>query len=218
MIRAVVVAPSLAMRAGLRALLGADEAFEVIAEAGSLAELVALPAGTDILISVAEGVEAGELRRVLWTAETAALLLLIEEEQGAVQLLPGLQGRIWGVLPLDCSAEELLAAVHALHEGLLVGAPALIEPLLGRLLRSDEAVAGQISEPVFEAVFEALTGREAEVLQLLAQGLANKQIATSLGISEHTVKFHVSSIYAKLGAASRTEAVRIGVRNGWVVL
>jgi DNA-binding NarL/FixJ family response regulator len=56
------------------------------------------------------------------------------------------------------------------------------------------------------------------VLQLLAQGMANKQIAMKLAISEHTVKFHVSSIYTKLGAANRTEAVRLGVRRGLILL
>ena len=56
------------------------------------------------------------------------------------------------------------------------------------------------------------------MLQLLAQGLANKQIALALGISEHTVKFHISSIYAKLGATNRAEAVRLGVLRGLIVL
>ena len=65
---------------------------------------------------------------------------------------------------------------------------------------------------------EVLTDREIEVLQLLAQGLANKQIAQTLNISTHTVKFHVSSIYNKLGATNRTEAVRNGVQNGLILL
>jgi len=69
-----------------------------------------------------------------------------------------------------------------------------------------------------EQLVEPLTEREAEVLQLLAQGLANKQIALTLSISEHTVKFHVSGIYAKLGATNRTEAVRLGVRQGLIIL
>jgi DNA-binding NarL/FixJ family response regulator len=69
-----------------------------------------------------------------------------------------------------------------------------------------------------EPLLEALTERENEVLQLLAQGLANKQIALALGISEHTVKFHISAIYAKLGANNRTEAVRLGVQRGLVIL
>jgi DNA-binding NarL/FixJ family response regulator len=69
-----------------------------------------------------------------------------------------------------------------------------------------------------DQLIEPLTERELEVLQQLAQGLANKQIALSLGISEHTVKFHISGIYSKLGATNRTEAVRLGVRRGLVVL
>jgi DNA-binding NarL/FixJ family response regulator len=67
-------------------------------------------------------------------------------------------------------------------------------------------------------LIEELTARESEVLQLLAQGLANKQIALALGISEHTVKFHISSIYAKLGVTNRTEAVTQGARLGLIVL
>ena len=63
-----------------------------------------------------------------------------------------------------------------------------------------------------------LTERESEVLGLVAKGLANKQIAVALGISEHTVKFHVSSIYSKLNVTNRTEAVREGLRGGWVAL
>ena len=65
---------------------------------------------------------------------------------------------------------------------------------------------------------EPLTTRELEVLELLSQGLPNKQIARRLQISEHTVKFHVSSIYAKLGASSRTEAVGRGARAGLITL
>jgi DNA-binding NarL/FixJ family response regulator len=110
----------------------------------------------------------------------------------------------------DASAEELAAAVLALHEGLLVGTPALLEPLLPRFLSNQTEQVDSLTEP--------LTERESEVLQYLARGLANKQIAATLGISEHTVKFHVSSIYAKLGATNRTEAVRTGVKQGLVLL
>jgi DNA-binding NarL/FixJ family response regulator len=67
-------------------------------------------------------------------------------------------------------------------------------------------------------LIDPLTDREMEVLQLIAQGLANKQIAANLSISEHTVKFHVSSIYTKLGVGNRTEAVRMGVRRGLILL
>ncbi len=69
-----------------------------------------------------------------------------------------------------------------------------------------------------DSLIEALTAREQEVLQLMAQGLANKQIALSLGISDHTVKFHLSSLYSKLGSSSRTEAVKRGIELGLISL
>ena len=69
-----------------------------------------------------------------------------------------------------------------------------------------------------ESLTEALTAREKEILQHMAEGLANKQIALLLGISEHTVKFHLSSLYVKLGISSRTEAVRRGVELGLISL
>jgi DNA-binding NarL/FixJ family response regulator len=72
--------------------------------------------------------------------------------------------------------------------------------------------------PSDEEPGEALTPREREVLELLAHGLSNRQIADALAISEHTAKFHVASVSAKLGASSRTEAVRLGVRRGLIAL
>jgi len=68
------------------------------------------------------------------------------------------------------------------------------------------------------AIHEALTPREPEVLQVLAEGLSNRAIASRLNISEHTVKFHMSAIFAKLGAGNRTDAVRRGVRLGLIIL
>jgi DNA-binding NarL/FixJ family response regulator len=117
---------------------------------------------------------------------------------------------VWGVLSLDASPEELSAAVRALGEGLWTGSPVL----LGNLLERQPVAMFDEGDPIVDP----LTRREREVLQLAAEGLANKQIALSLGISEHTVKFHLSSLYTKLGATSRTEAIRAGARRGWVVL
>ncbi len=220
MIQVLVVAPALAVRAGLRALLGEDADIEVAAEAVSLLEAgdsqASLPEPIDVLvihdaaIPLVEGESRASLESVLHSAEPAALLLLIDGETYLTRLLPGLGTRAWGVLPLDSSLEELQAAVKALHHGLLVGTPAL----LGQVLASP----AQDKAPQAVTASEALTEREMQVLGLLAQGLANKQIAARLGISEHTVKFHVSGIYTKLGATSRTEAVRLGVRQGLIVL
>jgi DNA-binding NarL/FixJ family response regulator len=124
--------------------------------------------------------------------------------------LAGLPLHAWGVLPIEASAEELQAAVRAVYEGLIVAAPALLKPMLAPI----QAISAPDSDPEPAS----LTERENQVLQLLARGLPNKQIALQLGISEHTVKFHVSAIYAKLQAANRTEAVRSGVLRGLISL
>jgi NarL family two-component system response regulator YdfI len=208
LIRVVILAPTLAIRAGLRTLLTADEQLEVVAEASALSELEALPPETDILVTLAEATTRPDLETLTRQVDTAPAVLLLSDEPLAAQDLAGLPLRAWGLLPLDASEEELLASIHALYQGLMVSAPAFLQPLIGRA----------VSTNTEDFIVEELTEREMEVLDLLAEGLANKQIALELSISEHTVKFHVSSIYTKLGATNRTEAVRIGARLGLIAL
>ncbi len=118
----------------------------------------------------------------------------------------------FGALPRDAGTEEIVAAVLAVASGLTALDRSLaLEALTGLARGRMEA------EPV-GAHEEPLTAREREVLQLLAQGIPNKQIAQRLSISEHTVKFHVSAIMTKLGAASRTEAVTTAARRGLLLL
>jgi DNA-binding CsgD family transcriptional regulator len=112
---------------------------------------------------------------------------------------PVLDGPVRGTLPPDASPEELAAALRAVEAGLLVFHPA------------------QRVRTVLE-VATPLTPRESEVLAMLAEGIGNKIIAGRLGISENTVKFHVSSIMEKLEAGSRTEAVARGLRQGLVII
>jgi DNA-binding NarL/FixJ family response regulator len=217
LIRVAVIAPNRALRAGLGSLLSSNSQIELVVEAAELTEVLELAPVMDVIVYVTpssldatspakllDGLTEDELR-------PAILLLVDKPEEISFQ---DLSLPAWGLLPLDATPEELSAAVYALHEGLLVGAPHLMAGLF-KSTRSSEA--GQ-EVGLLEGPQEPLTSRESEVLQLLAQGLANKQIAVSLGISEHTVKFHVSSIYSKLGASSRTEAVSIGARRGLVVL
>lgn len=209
MIRVVLVAPVLAMRAGLRALLESGEEVAVIAEANAISDLDVLPPDSDILVLASETLSPSDLAR-LTSGESDFALLLVTDDTQAAQIISGLPVGVWGILSLEASAEELLSAVEALHHGLLVGEPALMATLL--------STAPGLTQSQVEPLEEPLTERENEVLQLLAQGLANKQIAHQLGISEHTVKFHVSSIYAKLDATNRAEAVRQGIVTGLVVL
>jgi DNA-binding NarL/FixJ family response regulator len=220
MIRVAVAASVPSVRAGLRALLSAGEAITIVDEAATLSGLLPLPPETDVVVAVNPAEAPQVVLQTLGGLGTAALLLLASDQASAADYLAASlaaarrESRAWGVLPQDASAEELQSAVRALYEGLLVGTPALLGPLLRRRKAAEDPQA-QVDE---EPLAEPLTEREAEVLQLVAQGLANKQIAAALTISEHTVKFHVSAIYTKLGAASRTEAVRLGVRKGLIVL
>ncbi len=198
MIRVLLVAPIPALRLGLRALL-ADSEVEIIGEANRLdsPDLIDTEAEVVIYASASASLpdlEAGPLQ--------GAAFLLLTDDASTVQALMRRRGT-WGALPLEASREELLAAVRALAEGLIVSAAHFLN---GRIVSPGESDSPALSE------------REVEVLGLLAQGLANKQIAAALGISDHTVKFHVSSIYTKLGATNRTEAVRQGVRRGWIAI
>lgn len=114
------------------------------------------------------------------------------------------------ILPRNASSDEIIAAVLAAATGLVVLHPDVVEDLLPR---NELSVPALPTSPI-----QALTPREIEVLGMLARGLGNKTIAKQLGISEHTVKFHVSSIFSKLNASSRTEAVTLGARLGLIML
>ncbi len=191
MIRVLLDVSSPALRAGLRALLSADNAIKVLND--SLEDDLE----ADVLVTSAPHVSF--LNNLAGDLPSAAVLLLSDDPRHSRDLKRA--ARVWGILPTDASAEELSAAIQALSQGLIVGTPALLSE--------------SESEPLSQG---PLTDREAEVLGLLSRGLANKQIAAALGISEHTVKFHVSSIYTKLNVTNRTEAVREGLRGGWIVL
>ncbi len=187
------------MRIGLRQVLDNLPELSVVSEASNIAQITAGEADVLVVASPANFV----LR------ENSVPILLLTDEPDDIHALLNAGLRTWGALPVDASEDELGAAVRALAEGLWVGAPVLLRGLFA-LIPSQE-----IDQTAFTA--QALTARETEVLQLTAQGLANKQIAVNLGISEHTVKFHLSSLYAKLDVTNRTEAVRAGARQGLIV-
>jgi DNA-binding NarL/FixJ family response regulator len=209
MIRVLVYSPALALRTGLSALLSGDKDLELVGDASSLDDLGDLH-DLDVIVLAAGSEALDHLESQLEALEPPPALLLISDESEGAEQLAELPLRAWGLLPSDSSEEELFAALHALHEGLIVGSAPLIQPMLG--LAAGIKVAHSNQE------LDELTPRESEVLQLLSHGLANKQIALQLGISEHTVKFHGSAIYAKLSVTNRTEAVRQAARRGLIVL
>jgi len=198
MITVFIVAPTPALRAGLRAML-AGEGLQVVGEAPA----PALTLAADVVLLAGE--DPGAAARALAGEEGAAIVVLSDDSRlpGLLRALP-LSG--WALVSPDGGPEELRAAVGAAAQG-FVAVPRQL---------ADQLVAPR---PVMlDASTESLTPRESEVLTLLSEGLPNKQIALRLQISEHTVKFHIASIFAKLGAASRTEAVSIGARQGLITL
>jgi DNA-binding NarL/FixJ family response regulator len=138
--------------------------------------------------------------------ESPVILLLPAASPEAVS--QALRLGVRGILPQSPEPLQLAAALEAVVHELVVLHSEAGSPI--RSTASRTAPPGELAEP--------LTPREREVLRLLASGLGNKEIAAKLKISEHTAKFHVASILGKLGAASRAEAVSIGMRNGLILL
>lgn len=208
LIRVAVVAPIRSMRIGLASMLAEEDGISITAEAAGLDELSVLPPNWDVLLLSGFPLARLDLERFFDQAGSPPALVLLTSEPLQAALPARFQTRSWGILSTDSSPEELALAIRAASAGFWLADPALIGPLLRPNAGDPVRLEDDLSEP--------LTAREIEVLQHLAQGLANKQIAASLHLSENTIKFHISSIYAKLGAGNRAEAVRLGARRGYI--
>ena len=223
--RVQVISAYPAVRSGLAALLRAQPGWTVVGEAApdTLAPPATQPDVALFDLAAAPDAEAFAGLLDILRPSGGAVLLLPERARGGLdgatatigQLVAaaGSAGVGLGVLGRDASVEEIVAAITAVGSGLLA------------LDRRQAAVLWTPQEPVIAtdthasvAGDEPLTPREREVLQLLAEGLPNKLIAQRLHVSDHTVKFHVSSIMLKLNAASRTEAVTVAARRGLLIL
>jgi DNA-binding NarL/FixJ family response regulator len=211
-IRVFIVAASSLARAGLENLLAARDV-EVVASSGTLealSEMLADAAPDVILIDSCGEPFEPKLESILASGLASDVsVVLLGDGMNPGAAAEALRAGIRAALPGDISPDQLVAALHAVASGLLVVHPS----------QADETIpAGSATPSTLDELTESLTRREREVLQMLAAGLSNKEIAARLGISEHTVKFHVASILGKLGAASRTEAVSLGIRRGLVLL
>jgi DNA-binding NarL/FixJ family response regulator len=240
MIRVFVIASTPMMRVGLRTILTHGE-MQVVGEAATLAEPAIELSEIDVIVLAEETLLNG-LQRTVAEGKSPALLVLSSNNMRLMPMLDTLSPQGWGVVPQDATTEQLQAAVAAVAQGLRVisnddGLHLDNDSLQGNnhSLRpggrepGGHKPGGREGRPYISGDFgigdidaalpdEALTAREREVLELLSRGLPNKLIARRLQISEHTVKFHVSSIYAKLGATSRTDAVSRGVRRGLITI
>ena len=215
MMRVLVAATDSIVRAGLESILRANPDLSVVGVASApdtLATLITAQSPDVVLMELGLQDEepVSEKLVALSTLTEVAIVLLGDTFQGD-WITEALRLGVRAVLPRRATTEEILQAVLAAAAGLVVLHPDAIDLLL--------PVLSSVTQPVDEAsLVQALTPREIEVLGMLAEGLGNKAIARRLSISEHTVKFHVSSIFTKLNARSRTEAVTLGARQGLIML
>lgn len=215
MSRVLIAATYPTVRAGLAAVLRGETGIEVVGEAASAGELTALAASLEPDAVLAELESADdEMADAVWqlAGRSADLGVVVVGDATERWALDALRAGVRGVLPRDASGGEMAAAVLAAAHGLVVLDAAALAPLLPR---ESSPVVAAVTIP---GASETLTPRELEVLRLLSEGLGNKMISRRLGISEHTVKFHVGAIMAKLNAGSRTEAVTVAARRGLIWL
>jgi DNA-binding NarL/FixJ family response regulator len=193
---------------GLRSLLTNEPNIQITGDAASPDDLENWRGEVDVFVwSPGSNLSLSTLKKGISNLKIGeeASLLLIHDDANVIDKLISLKVHGWGLLPSESSQTELITAVEAVNEGLVVINPLWLQHLAAGQITNIDENADQVT---------SLTGREIEILGLLALGLTNKQIAFRLGISTHTVKFHVSSIFGKLGTTNRTEAVKLGLING----
>jgi two-component system, NarL family, response regulator YdfI len=147
--------------------------------------------------------------------------ILLTEQTGfadAASEMREMDSAIRAILPAWASGKEIQASIEAVSAGLMVIHPEVFGEISGEENESATFIPEHSSSEQQDVAIQPLTPRESEILNLLADGLANKEIAWRLKISEHTVKFHITSIFNKLDASTRAEAVAIGARRGLIIL
>jgi NarL family two-component system response regulator LiaR len=206
-IRLLIVDDHAVVRQGLREFLRLQEGIDVVGEAASAAHAVEVAATTfpDVVLLdlvMPDGNGVGALRRLIEVAPGVRVLVLTSFADDA-QIFAAVAAGASGYLLKDIDPQALADAIRDVH----AGRPALHPTVAARLMR--QGSTGRIAH-------DDLTAREREVLRLMVEGLANKQIAQRLGIGEKTIKTHVSRVLAKLGVADRTQAAVLAIREGLV--
>jgi DNA-binding NarL/FixJ family response regulator len=209
-LRVLIVSTNPLARGGLAAMLEGMPRVKAVGSAG-MAEAASLAGQLlpdVVLLDVGDG-ELEELDAIarLAAAQPGLPIVALAGEQGA--LTQALAFGASALLPVAVDPETLAAALLASARGLV----SIPRQEIATLLPHDERI-----EPALNAPTESLTPRELEVLQLMARGLTNRQIARRLEISEHTVKFHAGAILGKLNARSRAEAVARAIGLGWILV
>lgn len=204
-IRVLIVDDHAVVRRGLRAFLQLQPDIEVVGEAGGGDEAVILAARLepdvvlmDLVMPDGDGVAA--IRSLGESGRPSRVLVLSSFTEDS-QVFAAMQAGAAGYLLKDVEPEDLAAAIRQVHQG----RPALHPDIASRLMR-------RVAEPAGDPAIQ-FTARERQVLGLIAEGFANKEIARRLFISEKTVKTHVSNILSKLGVADRTQAAVLAIRR-----
>ena len=208
--RVVIAAASSARAAELERIVQEDPTMNVVGSPAALSTVRQRAVGLHadvILLDIPE--PDPQLASVLLRQTGAAVVTLVDEpDRNWTRRM--LRAGVLGILPRNASPTEITSALQVATRGLLVLEPDLIRDLF-------PSGSARDSDSDIESI-EELTEREIEVLRMMSEGFANKEIASRMGISDHTVKFHISSILAKLAVSSRTEAVTAGIRNGLILL
>jgi NarL family two-component system response regulator YdfI len=211
-IRVFILAASPLARSGIENLLAA-RGVSVVGRTASLESLFEqiIDVEPDAVLMDASGDNSDAAVDALVSSDlaTETPVILLTDHSRPGWTAEALRAGVRAILPSEISPDQLAAALQAATAGLVVLHPSEIPAALP---------AASAGLPPLAELTEPLTPREREVLQMLASGLVNKEIAAKLSISEHTVKFHVASILGKLGAATRTEAVSLGFRRGLILL
>ena len=201
------------VRDGLIAMLTTQPDFQIVGEASNGPEVIekAVELQSDVVLLDLEmpemdGVEA--LRQIR-SARSDVKVLVFTAFDTDERILGAVQAGARGYLLKGVPREEIFNAIRVISQG-----GSLLQPIVAKKLMQQVAGAEQIDKTT--GLIEPLTAREQEVLQLLAQGMTNKEIASELVITERTVKFHVSSILRKMDKGNRTEAVRTAVELGLI--
>ncbi len=210
MIRVLVKASSVITRAGLESLFRGQAGFRLVGDSTGEIPAAKPESLPDVLRVEAETLADPSVREAMEWAGAGGPVVLLVRNPAAEPLVEAFRAGVRAVLPSSLGGPELATAIEAAAAGFVVLGGTDVETLL--------RVPSAVSADASQRLVEALTPREMEVLRLLAAGFGNKEIASRLEISEHTVKFHVASIMGKLGAGSRTEAVTLGIRHGLIMV
>ena len=213
-IRVLVASASAVRRAGLETIIKTTPPLKLVSSAHGISALStqAREFQPDIILADLERPDPNFIALVssIWQAHAAPIFVILIDAPDSGWTSRALRAGVKAILPRDALSEEIFSAIRAVYAGFVILDPEVTQELARHVhLASADRVPAALDE---------LTTREIEVLRMMAEGLGNKQIASRLGISDHTIKFHISSILDKLGASSRTEAVTLGIRMGLILL